>query len=148
MFGPLFFYFKNGKGWYILTEINNGLSFLVPPPAGADNVALWAFYNKAEKEAKESKEAAAKRALIDVSKTEHKFIKTQYGGAQMIAKETKKAKDTLKFVLQQAGHYDLCRKDDVDLNKVNELIEIGLLDADQIKEHITITKSSYLQLKK
>lgn len=127
---------------------SNGLSFLVPPPAGADNVALWAFYNKAEKEAKASKDEVAKRAMVDVYKTEHKFIKTQYGGAQMISKQVKKAKDTLKFVLQAEGKYDLCRKDEVDLSKVEELIEAGILDENHIKEHIAVTSSTYLKLKK
>lgn len=127
---------------------SNGLSFLAPPPADADPIALWAFYNKAEKEAKAGKDEAAKVALHEVGKTEHKFVKTQYGGAQMIKKETKKPKDTLKFILQSEGKYDLCRKDEVDLKKVDELIEAGMLDADHINQHIAITTSSYLQLKK
>lgn len=131
-----------------MSEINNGLSFLVPPPADADPVALWAFYNKAEKEAKELKEKAAKEAAKSVGNTEHKFIRTQYGGTQLISKETRKAKDTLKFVLQSQGHYELCRKDDIDLKKVDELIEAGILDEELIKQHVSVSKSAYLQLKK
>ena len=127
---------------------SNGLSFIVPPPADANSVALWAFYNKAEKEAKEGKENAAKEALKAVGSTDHKFMKTVYGGAQMISKEIKKPKDTLKFVLQNAGHYELCRKDEVDLKKVEELVEAGMLDKEEISKHIAVNSSKYLQLKK
>lgn len=128
--------------------VSNGLSFIASPPAGADPVALWAFYNKAEKEAKEGKEKAAKEALKAVGSTEHKFMKTVYGGAQMISKEVKKAKDSLKFALQNAGHYELCRKDEVDLKKVEELVEAGMLDKEEISKHIQVNSSKYLQLKK
>lgn len=127
---------------------SNGLSFLIPPPAGADPIALWAFYNKAEKEAKDGKENAAKVALKEVGKTEHKFVRTQYGGAQMVSKVSRKPKDSLKFVLQNAGHYEICRKDEVDLKKVDELVEAGILDKEEIENHVQAKSSSYLQLKK
>lgn len=126
---------------------SNGLSFLVPPPPSFDAVALWAFYNQAEKEAKKAKEGVAATALKEVKSTQHKFMNTQYGGAQMISKETRKAKDTLKFVLQNAGHYDLCRKDEVDLKKVDELVEAGILDEKEISQHIEKKNSSHLQIK-
>lgn len=131
-----------------VATFGNGLSFLVPPPADVDPVALWAFYNKAEKEAKAGKEAAAKEAALKVGSTTHKFMKTQYGGAQMISKTVRKPKDSLKFVLQDAGHYELCRKDEVDLKKVDELVEAGMLNKEEIEQHIQTSNSSYLQLKK
>lgn len=129
-------------------EVESGSEFLKAPPQNGNPVEIWAFYNAAEKEAKKAKEVAAVIAMKEVSKTDHKFVKTLFGGAQQIAKETRKPKDTLKFVLQQAGHYDLCRKDDIDLNKVDELVEAGMLDADLVKEHIDTKASTYLQLKK
>jgi hypothetical protein len=127
---------------------SSGLSFLALPPVNADPIALWAFYNKAEKEAKEGKEREATIALNEVGKTEHKFVRTQFGGAQMISKVIKKPKDTLKFILKNQGQYELCRKDEVDLKKVEELIEAGILDKNEIMQHIQVTPSAYLQLKK
>lgn len=132
----------------VAAPTSNGLSFLVPPPAGADPVALWAFYNKAEKEAKDGKDNAAKIALKEVGQTEHKFVRTQYGGAQMVSKVTRKPKDSLKFILQNAGKYELCRKDEIDLKKVDELVEAGLLDETEINQHVQKSDSAYLKLKK
>ena len=128
--------------------VSNGLSFIVSPPADLDPVAQWAFYNRAEKEAKSAKDAIAKVALKTVSATHNKFQTTQYGGAQLIEKTTKKPKDTLKFILQQKGQLDMCRKDDIDLKKVDELVEAGILDRSEIDNHIEIKKTSHLQIKK
>lgn len=121
--------------------------FLQSPPAGATDVEKWAFYNQAEKEAKKAKEAAAKTAILDVHKTEHKFIKTPFGGAQMIDKETRKAKDSLQFVLQSKDVYEMCREEKIDLKKVDELVEAGILDEDELKEHIEVKRSPYLKIK-
>lgn len=122
-------------------------NYLKAPAADLDSVALWAFYNQAEKEAKKAKDVIAKKALAEVKKTEHKFLKTPFGGAQMINKELKKPKDSLKFVLQQKGYYELCRTDAVDLTKVNELVESGALDEAEIKQHVEVNTSTYLQIK-
>lgn len=121
--------------------------YLKTPAADLDSVALWAFYNQAEKEAEKLKKAAAKVALAEVKKSKDKFVKTQFGGAQMINKELKKPKDSLKFLLQQKGYYELCRADAVDLTKVNELVESGALDEAEIKAHVEVNTSTYLQIK-
>lgn len=121
--------------------------FLKSPQEGAAAAELWAFYNSAEKEAKEAKEKAAKQALVEVSSTEHKFIRTPLGGAQLITKVTRKEKDSLKFFLKQHDMLEVCRKDEIDLKKVDEFVEAGLIPED-VTNHILENKSSYLQLKK
>lgn len=121
--------------------------FLQSPPENASYAEKWAFYNMAEKEAKAEKELVAKLAMNDVSATEHKFIRTSLGGAQLVTKVTRKAKDSLKFFLQQHGQLEICKKDEIDLNKVRELAELGILP-EEVTSHISETKTGYLQLKK
>jgi hypothetical protein len=122
--------------------------FLQTPPEEASAAEVWAFYNAAEKEAKARKEDAAKQAMTDVSATEHKFIRTSLGGAQLVNKVMRKPKDSLKFFLQQHQVLEVCKKDEIDLKKVDELIEAGMLPKEDTAAHIVENKSSYLQLKK
>jgi hypothetical protein len=122
--------------------------FLQSPPEGASNAEKWAFYNAAEKAAKALKDDIAKQAMVDVSATEHKFIRTSLGGAQLVNKVMRKPKDSLKFFLQQHKVLEVCKKDEIDLKKVDELIEAGMLPQEETAAHITENKSSYLQLKK
>lgn len=122
--------------------------FLKSPAEGSTAAEIWSFYNAAEKEAKEAKDKAAKQALVDVAGTENKFIRTSLGGAQLITKVTRKAKDSLKFFLQQNDLLEVCKKDDIDLKKVDELVEAGMLPEEEVSKHVSETKSSYLQLKK
>lgn len=130
-----------------MAEIFTPSIFLQTPPDGASNAEVWAFYNAAEKEAKARKEAAAKEAMVDVNSTDNKFIRTSLGGAQLITKVTRKAKDSLKFFLQNNGVLEVCKKDEIDLKKVDELVEAGMLP-EEVKAHISESKTSYLQLKK
>lgn len=125
---------------------NNGIFASVPETN--DPVALWVFYNRIEKEAKEAKNKIAADALENVSKTHDKFVRTPFGGAQMIEKVTRKPKDSLKFVLEQSGYYDLCRKDEVDLKKVDELVKAGMIDKQIIDLNVETTNSLYLKVKK
>lgn len=124
---------------------NNG--FFCNVPETDDPVVLWAFYNRVEKAAKEAKNKIAAEALNNLSETENKFVKTPFSGVQMIEKVTRKPKDSLKFVLQQSGYYDLCRKDEIDLKKVDELVKAGMIDKQTVELNIKEDRSQYLKAK-
>ena len=124
---------------------NNGIFASVPKTN--DPVELWAFYNRVEKEAREAKNKIAADAINNVSETNNKFVRTPFSGVQMIEKVTRKPKDSLKFVLQQSGYYDLCRKDEVDLKKVDELVKAGMIDKQIIDLNIETNRSMYLKAK-
>ncbi|QJT70367.1 hypothetical protein [Microcystis phage MaeS] len=127
---------------------NTQLAFIKAPSTEMSDVEKWAYFNAAEKEAKAAKDAVAKQALSTVGQTEHKFIKTQLGGAQMINKSTVKAKDSLKFFLQKHNLLEQCKKDEIDLKKVEVYVEAGVISKEEFEQHISVATSSYLQLKK
>ncbi|AKC02715.1 hypothetical protein CPT_Stills87 [Bacillus phage Stills] len=112
----------------------------------SNNTEAWRFYSSLESAAKKLKEKHKKSALTEVQSI-GEYAKTNYGGVQVIDMETKKQKESLKFFLKDRGLLDLCRNDDVDLNKVQTLIDAGKLTEEEVYEHIEIKPSSYLKTK-
>ena len=109
-------------------------------------VEAWRYFSSLETTAKKLKEKHKKTALAEV-KSIGEYTKTSYGGVQVIDMETKGQKESLKFFLADRGLLDLCRNDDVDLNKVQALIDAGKLTKEEVDEHITLKPSSYLKTK-
>lgn len=106
----------------------------------------WRYFSFLETTAKKLKEKHKKLALTEVEAV-GEYAKTNYGGVQVINMETKKQKESLKFFLSERGLLDLCRNDDVDLNKVQTLIDAGKLTEEEVYQHIDINPSSYLKSK-
>lgn len=109
-------------------------------------VDAWRFYASVEKLAKTKKDSNQKVALTEV-KSHNDYLKSAFGGVQSIDKESKSAKESLQFYLKERGLLDLCRNDSVDLNKVNDLIDAGKLNKEEVYQHIKVSKSSYLKSK-
>lgn len=112
----------------------------------SNEAEAWRFYSSLESTAKKLKEKHKKLALTEVEAI-GEYAKTNYGGVQVIATKTKKQKESLKFFLAERGLLDLCRNDDVDLNKVQTLIDAGKLTEEEVYQHIDINPSSYLKSK-
>ena len=75
------------------------------------------------------------------------FSRTETGSVQQVKRITSKPKDELKFFLQEKGVLDICKKDEIDLSKVKELIECGVLDNEEVESHLEITETSYLKFR-
>lgn len=117
------------------------------PIDGMSDIEKWTFLKELERQLKlEMKviEESAKGQL----KNEGGYCRTSMGSVQEVVRTTVKPKDGLKFYLDEMDVLDVCKKDDIDMAKVNELIDCGYLDSKKVEEHLEIRESSYLKLKK
>lgn len=117
------------------------------PVKGMSDAEKWAFLKELERQLKlEMKviEEGVKGQL----KENGGYCRTSMGNVQEVTRTTVKPKDGLKFYLDEMDVLDVCKKDDIDMAKVNELIDCGYLDFEKVKEHLEIQESSYLKLKK
>ena len=72
---------------------------------------------------------------------------TKFGNVQQVMRVTQKPKDDLKFYLAEMDVLEVCKKDDIDLTKVKDLIESGYLDNEEVEKRLETTETSYLKFK-
>jgi hypothetical protein len=133
---------RNGKGMMKLDTFN----FVKEMPEGLSDFQRYIWLDKAEKEAKKEKDKM-KAAIVKGVHDNNKFVKTDFGNIQWVPKETKSPLDTMKFFLANKGVLDVCKKDEIDLKKVDELIDAGFLSKEEVNSHIKVTQSSYVKVK-
>ena len=75
------------------------------------------------------------------------FKQTKFGNVQQVMRVTQKPKDDLKFYLAEMDVLEVCKKDDIDLTKVKDLIESGYLDNEEVEKRLETTETSYLKFK-
>lgn len=81
--------------------------------------------------------------------TEHEgFVKTASGGAQTYTRTEVKPKDSLRFLLEKQGVLDICTKDELDMKKVNEIVEAGIITPEQLSDNVTIKETQILKFVK
>lgn len=107
----------------------------------------WVYYKKVEAEAKTEIKKLQEDALAQV-KTAGGFLVGRSGKAQMVGKTERKAKESLKTFLAENGVLELCTKDDIDLKKVEEMVEAGVLAKEEVENHIITKNNPYLKLGK
>jgi hypothetical protein len=110
-------------------------------------VERWIYYKQAEKEAQNEIEKIKKKALVEVEDNGG-FFTGSNGKAQRISKTTRKAKESLKTLLAEQGVLELCQKDDIDLKKVQDMIDSNTLNSEEVEVHIETKDSPYLKLGK
>lgn len=106
----------------------------------------WIHYKLAEKEVKDELSKLKSETEKAVS-GQGDAIQTQQGKIQFIRSETKKPKDSIQKFLLDKGYLHLCKKDDIDLKKVNDLVKAGAIPEDELNEHLDIASKEYLSLK-
>ena len=127
---------------------NEKLANLIQKPS--EDLTLterWIHYKLAEAEAKKELEKIKAEALAEVERNGG-FVTGSNGKAQLVNKTDRRPKESLKTFLAEKGVLELCIKDDIDLKKVQEMIDAGVLDADEVEKHIETKLNSYLKLGK
>lgn len=121
---------------------------LVKAPAPELTIAeKWVHYKNAESEVKKAIDELKATALDQVSSAGG-FLVGRTGKAQMVNKTERKAKESLKTFLAEEGILEMCTKDDIDLKKVQDMVEAGVLDKEAVEAHIITKENPYLKLGK
>ena len=107
----------------------------------------WVYLKRVEKEVKEELKLLELDAKGYTSDNCGGFFKNEYGSISVIHKTTKKPKEELKVYLADNDVLELCMKDEIDLNKVNEMVEAGILEEEAVERLLEIRKTSYLKFK-
>jgi hypothetical protein len=100
----------------LLAEIHSFASSL-------NEVEAWAFYSFLEKESKKQKDEFAKKAIHNVEVGYG--VDTPYGVAKHVLQvRSTLNKDLAKETLQEEGLYDMVRSDEVDHEKIKQLLDM------------------------
>ena len=116
------------------------------PDDNLNYIEKWIHFKRIEKQVKKEMDDLRKQAEKEVIDND-KFYKNNHGKVLYIEQETKKPKDSLKVLLQQKGLLELCKKDDLDMSKVMDLVDAGELSEAEISPHIKTTPKKFLQYK-
>jgi len=107
----------------------------------------WVHYKKVEAAAKKEFEAIKKEALAEVE-ANGGYMEGRTGKVQRVQKNDRKAKESIKTFLAEKGVLELCYKDEVDLKKVDEMIDAGVINKEDVQQHIVVKENPYLKLGK
>ena len=119
-------------------------------PKAKESMSLaekWIFYKRLEDYAKNEKKKLEKATVASVEDAGG-FSRTEYGSATVNSRTNRKATDDLKFYLDEKGYLDICQKDDIDIKKVDELIDAGILDKEEVYRHIEESETKFLKFGK
>lgn len=70
------------------------------------------------------------------------------GQVTKVTKVTIKPKDSIIKFLEDKDLLRLVKKDDIDMSKVNQLVEAGVITEDELENHLEKKESSYLKKSK
>ena len=70
------------------------------------------------------------------------------GQVTKVSKVTVKPKDSIIQFLEDQDLLRVVKKDEIDMKKVNQLVEAGVIDEDELEEHLDIKESTYLKQSK
>jgi len=107
----------------------------------------WLYYKRIENEAKNGLAEIAKEAFLQVD-TNGGFYSGANGKIQKVNKTNKKAKESLKTLLAEKGVLELCQKDEIDLKKVESMVEAGIVTQEEYDEHVSTISAPYLKIGK
>lgn len=114
-------------------------------PEGLSAIDMYVYLDKVEKKAKEMKAMYYSEVVSKAAGVKDGF-ETGYGKVSHSFTTKKSAMDSLKVELSKLDMLDICKKDDIDLKKVEKLIKDGVLP-EHIKEHISYNKSDVIKVK-
>ena len=119
--------------------------FNINLPNFNNDTEKYIYFSKLEKEAKKEKDQARKALSAAFNGQDGKF-ETGFGGVTRTHKTTVKAADSLQTYLHNIGKLDMCKKDDIDVKKVQEYIELNIIPA-EAKQHLIESVSETLTVK-
>ena len=107
----------------------------------------WVYLKRVEKEIKEELKLLELDAKGYTSDNHEGFFKNEYGSVTVVHKTTRKPKEELKLYLADNDVLELCMKDEIDLNKVKEMVDAGILEEEAVERLLDVRKTSYLKFK-
>ncbi|WEM05670.1 hypothetical protein BSG01_031 [Bacillus phage BSG01] len=114
-------------------------------PNFSNDTEKYIYFSKLEKEAKKAKEQARKAISATFNGQDGK-IETGFGNVTRSHKTSIKAADSLQQYLHNIGKLDMCKKDEIDVKKVQEFIGLGIIPA-EAKIHLLESVSETLTVK-
>lgn len=115
----------------------------VNEPENMTDTQRWAFYKMLSKMIAVELRKIEENVMSEIGE----FGETEYGNVQKITKVTFKPKEELKMYLNDREVLDICMKDEIDMSKVKELVESGVLDEDEVSNLLTSKTTDYLKFK-
>ena len=119
--------------------------FNINLPTFNNDTEKYIYFSKLEKEAKKAKEAARK-AISEAFNGQDGKLETGFGNVTRSHKTTVKAADSMQQYLLNIGKLDMCKKDELDVKKIQEYINLGIIPA-EAKIHLLESVSETLTVK-
>lgn len=119
--------------------------FNINLPTFNNDTERYIYFSKLEKEANKAKEAARKAVSAAFNGQDGK-LETGFGNVTRSHKTTVKAADSLQQYLHNIGKLDMCKKDEINVKKVQEYIGLGIIPA-EAKIHLLESDSETLTVK-
>lgn len=98
-----------------------------------------------EKEVKNAISILQMEVKDELENYDNKLCKNEHGNVQKIKKVTTKPKESLQLFLLDLGLLDICKQDGIDMQKVKQLVEAGVIEEEELQEHLEKTESEYLK---
>lgn len=117
------------------------------PFQGMTKAEKFAYLKNLEREIKKELKALQSEVKTEFEGTFSKSFQTEFGTIQKVSKVTVKPKETLQVFLHEKGLLEICKYDDIDMNKVRELVEAGIITEEELDEHLNKTESEYFKIK-
>ncbi len=113
-----------------------------PLPDGLSPMEKWLMLKDLETLIKQELEAIKDEVFHEVDEG------NADGQVTKVSKVTVKPKDSILQFLQDRDLLRLVKKDEIDMKKVNQLVETGIIGEDELEEHLDIKETSYLKKSK
>lgn len=117
------------------------------PEADLTLAERFAHFKRIEAELKKEIDKVKGDALYQV-KASGGFFEGRTGKVQMIDKTETKPKESLKEFLAEKGVLELCYKDDIDIKKVKDMVDGGMISKEELDQHLVVKQNPYLKLGK
>ena len=114
-----------------------------PLPDGLSPMQKWLMLKDLETLIKQELEAIKDEVAIEFDAGN-----TADGQVTKVSKVTVKPKDSILQFLQDRDLLRLVKKDDIDMKKVNQLVDAGIISEAELEEHLDVKESSYLKKNK
>lgn len=113
-----------------------------PLPDGLSPMQKWLMLKDLETLIKQELEAIKDEVFNEVD------AGNADGQVTKVSKVTVKPKDSILQFLQDRDLLRLVKKDEIDMKKVSQLVEAGIIGEDELEEHLDVKETSYLKKNK
>lgn len=115
------------------------------PNANMTALEKYTWLKALEKEVKDAIALLQIEVKQDLNNHENNLCRNEFGNVQKIKKVTTKPKESLQVFLQELDLLEVCKHDGIDMQKVRQLVDAGVIDPLELEEHLIKTESDYLK---